>query len=474
MPHLLLSVALFSGSADAAQVALHPGDDVRTLTASLGPGAEYIFHAGTYSLPGNLDWTGIGTEAEPIVLRTADDGDVVIEMTDSWVVAYVHDAQFVEIRGLTFAGTQGYFDDGNGYGGLRIENSANVTVEDCVFERIGSTAVAVDGNNDSITFRHNEITNTRDGTGIYFGCGDASCWTQNSTVDLNWIHDLGGDYASGIVLEAGSQNIAVDDNVVYNIAYRGIHAESTEYAEANTIEGNAVWGIGDAGIAVYGREVVRNNVVFDIDNTGIRTGQADGRVLEKQVISFNTVVNTGGWGIQMNDWQQKESMVLANNVVANPTGYAFRVDDGQIDAGAYVHGNVFTGLVEGIDLDTMAGAFSAGGGYLDFVDAETWDFYPETNASIVDSADPAGDAFVPDIDFNGSVRDGAFPDVGAYEQVSSDNPGWTIQEGFKTLTDGTVGGEELGGGCCGKNKSPTETDALVLLPLIIAWRRRAR
>jgi hypothetical protein len=62
--------------------------------------------------------------------------------------------------------------------------------------------------------------------------------------------------------------------------------------------------------------------------------------------------------------------------------------------------------------------------------------------------------------------------VGAYEYAGGTNPGWVVSEGFKQLADGSdlaVG--DVGGGCCGAGKSDP-SEALLLFPLALLWRRR--
>lgn len=127
-------------------------------------------------------------------------------------------------------------------------------------------------------------------------------------------------------------------------------------------------------------------------------------------------------------------MVLANNVVANPVTRALRVQnpaDGGIDATAYLSHNVLTGYVEGLDPLLYPTAFIPGSGYSAFADVAAWNFYPAIGSELIDSADAEGAAYIPTDDFNHSTRDGEFPDVGAYEVVATNNPGWVISEGFK-------------------------------------------
>lgn len=483
-PRLLVGYLFASQAAFAASIEVNPGEDIIALTASLSPGTEIVFNDGAYQIESPLDWTGIGTADQPIVLRAASGAHPVIQLNSSWTVARLHDAQYVEITGLTFSGTQAYFDGDGGYDGMHIDNCSHVTFENNVVKTISRNALVMGGNNVDITVTHNEITGTEDGTGIYVGCGDASCWTQDSTVSGNWVHDLGGQYAYGILFEAGTQNVVIEDNVIHNVAARGLQVESTEFGDPNTVNGNAIWAIGlvdvntdGVGLGVYGSAVVQNNLVFNILGRGLRLSSADGRAFENTAVSFNTIVGTSDWGIDLADFAGNPGMVLANNVVANPIGRGMRVGADDIDPQNRLISNVISGYVEGVDPLIYPGAILAGGGLQDFSDPDAFNFYPNSFSLLVDSADAAGESYVPAFDFNGYQRDGEFPDVGAYELVASENPGWVVAPGFKEVSeDGVVPGTELERGCCKKkDKGDSDEAVVVLLPLFAALaRRRAR
>ena len=195
-------------------------------------------------------------------------------------------------------------------------------------------------------------------------------------------------------------------------------------------------------------------------------------------------MNTTGDAVQLSDWFFRSGMVFTNNVLANPTGYGFDYDDDFTEYDSttnYISNNVVTGLVEGYDPLLYPNWVLPGGGFADFVDVENWDFYPSSTALLINVADPSGQAWVPLTDFNGAPRDGAAPDVGAYEWDGEGNPGWTVQEGFKELGfEGGGDSHDVGsGGCCGggKKQEVEEEDAaaLILLPfLTLGWVRRRR
>lgn len=460
---------LLVGLAHAASVTLNPGDDVAGLTSSLAAGDEIVFNAGTYVLEGSVTWTGVGTASEPIVIR--GDGQVILELAQEGNrTVILRDSAHVQISGLTIQGAAGWEDFGNV--GLEIYMSTDVSVTDCVIQNVGNTALYLSGDTANIELRGNEIHGVARGHGIYAGCGNASCWTQDTVVAENLIHDLRDERSYAIAIDNGGQGVTVTDNVLFQGAYRGIEVKSTELGAANVVEGNALWSFASTAIRAQGPSIVRNNLVFNMGGKGIySSGSSGDEVFYDVVISHNTVVDTADYGIELHDWAGREGMVLANNAVSNPTGYGVWVEDLD-DAVNVITGNVVTGLVTG--LDPLAGHFAAGGGDRDFADALGWDFYPSDTSFLVDQGDPSGSAWVPELDFNGAPRQGDAPDAGAYEWRGGDNPGWAVQEDFKELGYDDQGEVQQVTGCC-QDSDDAPVEGLLLFPLLAlaGLRRRA-
>lgn len=452
-------------AASAASVELNPGDDVAALTASLTAGDEIVFYAGTYPIAEAIEWTGAGTEAAPITLR-ASGGAVVLDFSGSYEVVYLHDAAYIDIDGITFA--PGATNKNNPYA-LYLENADHVSITNCRFGPAGK-GVYLNGDNTALTFDHNEVLGTTDNHGVYVGCSDASCWTQDSSFTNNWIHDVGGEYSYLFYLANGGQNNLILDNVLYGTDYRGMAVNSTEYGDPNLVQGNAIWNTGESGLLVRGPSLVQNNVVFNTGRYGIYTGDNDRATLTNAVISHNTVYDTADYALYMESWSGREGMVLANNALCNTTGYGLGIADGGVDDQAYLAHNVVSGLVT--RLEQYAGNDTPvipGGGDGDFLDPESWNFYPSNGSSLVHAADPASAAWVPETDFNGAPRNGDAPDAGAYERSGETNPGWLFQEGFKTVGDLAEDSPDVVGGCC-KGKGGGTESALFAPFLLLALR----
>lgn len=478
-------------TAMAAQLEVFPGDDLISRTAALQPGDELILNDGLYQIQGTLSWSVLGTETEPVIIRAADGAQPVVEMTPgqkgtfSSLIVDIQKSQWITISGIVFQGSVGWDGDGETFGGIRIYNSENITITNSEIAQTPGTLLNLSGTNSNITVERTRMHDTINGYGVYVGCYDASCWTAESTFVNNWIHSLGGEYTYAMWLSHGSQGIDVIDNVIYGSEYRGVYLGSTEYGEQNIFEGNAVWDVSNVGLFIHGSARVRNNIIFNVDGTGLYIDDPDRETYSDVVVSFNTIALTTGWGAQLLDWYDAPGMVFANNVVSNPVGYGvYYPDPGGLDDTAtpmtenVLSNNVISGLVDSFERISVPEAVIPGGGNQDFQDVEGWNFYPaDSTSSLVGMADPAGDTYIPTIDFNGLERTGDALTVGAYEWKGGGNPGWYLQEGFKEfVTEDEPIEETVGGGCCANNEESSSA-ALVLVPMLgfgVAFRRRQR
>lgn len=484
---MILLPLLLLPTAHALTVEVSPGDDLATITSSLDAGDEVVFTDGVYALESSLSWTGQGTADAPIRLVAAEGASPVLELVrnadGAWgssAIVTLQDAAFFEVVGLHFRGGDGWDAEDAGFSGLSLSQTTDVLLQDIEISRVGRTALNLANNNTRLTVQRAHLHDTRDGDGISAGCSDASCFLVDSLIDRAWIHGIGGDrYA--ISLRHGSQGNSIRDSVIYDVAYRGVYLGSTEFGAENELLANAIWDTGSWAVTVYGAARVRNNVIFGAGEGGIYTADPERGTYEDVVISYNTVVDTADWAVEARDWTTAPSVVLSSNALCNPLGLAASVEREATDTGfspladARISNNVMCGLVEGLRED--AGEVIAGAGWSDFVNPAGWDLYPSPDSTLIDAGDPESDAWVPPTDFNGASRPGDAPDVGAYEWTGDDNPGWVIQEGFKSLDLRSGPPPEVLGGCCRKrgDAGAADTGAALLLPLtLLVGLRRSR
>ena len=111
MPALLLLLSLgLIDAAMAASVTLKPTDDVKTLTSSLAPGDVITFSAGTYEITERLDWSGLGTAEQPIVLKAAEGAEVILVSSVNDQAIRIYESSYLTVQGLTLVGAEGWED----------------------------------------------------------------------------------------------------------------------------------------------------------------------------------------------------------------------------------------------------------------------------------------------------------------------------------------------------------------------------
>ncbi len=466
-----LILAMLATGASAAELTVKPGDDLATLTGSLKAGDVVTFEDGTYALTSTLRWSGQGTESQPIVLQAAPGAEPVLQLADGGWIAQLDDASHVTIRGLGFQGGPAWMEEGTA--GLRLggELVTSVTVEGCSFSQLGGAPLSVSTHAQFIEITGNHFRQILDDTVISLGCSSAGCVVQDSLILGNRVHLVGGEWTWAVRLDHGVHSTRVIDNVVFDLGYGGIYVGSTEYEPANEVQGNAVWATGGPGIEVQGAALVVNNLVLDAGSYGIASSNPGRDTLEGAIIVHNTVVDAKGWGVHLEDWPNRPGMVFANNAVAVPTGRAvhFRIEEEEVDTTTWSAGSVLTGLVEGLADE----AYTAGAGYSDFTSVDWNDLYPAPGSLLFNAGDAHEDSQVPEVDFNGVPRELALPDVGAYEWVGPDNPGWDVGPDFKQRWEDVIAETPEPAGGCGGGGADTGDQALLLLALLpLLWRRR--
>lgn len=491
-PLLLTAAALLAGlpAARAASVTASPGDDLSTFFSGAAAGDELVLSPGVYEVSSTLTISEVvSTEAAPLRIRGEEGAVIKLVANEEGGYASplvrIQDSSHVELSGFTLEGADDWATDlDNGYNGLQLHNVTEVSVDGLTIQELTRSGIVLRDMNSAVTVANTEIQRLQEGHGIYVGCSDVSCFTTGFTATTNLIHDLGGEtYA--ISLQHGTQGALLVDNIVYNLEHRGFEAGSTELGEPTTIEGNAIWNAGDIGMVLRGAALVRNNVLFNITGRGLVSRDPERGTYTDQIIVYNTIVDTEDWGVDAEGWQPDMGFILANNAVCSPLRYGVRVtkdvredqDPEDVPTPATAKNNLVCGLVEGPDAEL--GEVVAGGGYDDFSDVELWDFYPTPDALLIDAADPSGNLYPPELDFNGTAREGEAPDVGAYEYVGEGNPGWSIREDFKEYVEveEEAAGGDVAGGCCKDGKEGSEEGLFLVLPLLglgAVRRRRER
>jgi len=401
------------------------------LANALKAGDELVLHGGLYSQNGRRAVTAKGTADQPIVIRAAEGEAPLLthaaENAERYNNVEFVDCSYLTIRGLRFKG---------GSSGVRFIRGHHVIFEDCeVFETFNNALTMNSGNCDSFIIRRNHLHHTglsvsgpTEGEGMYIGCHDGSCITTNSLFEGNYIHhtrstsDGGND---GIEIKFGSYGNVVRDNVIHdtNIGrqYPGIFVYGGGKG-INVVEGNAIWRAGE-GIQVVSDAIIRNNIILDCSATGITAAPHAAMPQTRNVRIINNTIVGHPRGVLIR-WSKAADTVFANNVISCPGSAAIDVSgagDAAFSAN-YVEGNVSGVAIDNSRFYKVADASGI------FVDVVGKNFWPAPGSALIGRADAQ---FVPEMDFNHTLRKAPF-DVGAYQTENKpENPGWTLQEGFK-------------------------------------------
>lgn len=415
-----------------------PGADIKTLTSSLREGDIVRFSDGVYEIDETLSWNHVGQEGNPIILKAAEGASPVIRMTvPGWIVR-MSDAAFVNIEGLTFEGTD--VETSGDASALVLERVSSINIKNCIIhDKNGHGIYMLTA--DRVLVEHTEIYNIFKGYhGIYLDGGikgGTSYYSSLITLTNNWIHNLTGSNSSGVVFSSFVSDSEISDSVIHSSENRGIYLSTFTDGPPNRVEGNVVFNVASAGIEAHGTAIISNNIIFNSNGYGIySTPSKDDDDYQLSLVN-NTVAATLNRAVyyQHNALEthlDPQPYRLVNNALCSPLTYAFKTEKvTETNAAMLLLSNNFAcGLVE--TYEGLLSGFQPGAGYADFMEASTWNFWPSASSYLLDAGSGEPSDIVPSVDFNGLERSGA-PEVGAYERLYPDNPGWVIAEGFKSL-----------------------------------------
>jgi hypothetical protein len=413
---IMLLVLLFSLRLSwAVTTTITPASDARTAAAGLAAHDTLIFKGGTYQVE-TIRLTAKGTPGSLVVIMAAPgETPVITGISSSHNLISVRSAEYMVIDGLTIDGTP------EGVDPLKFESgyaSHHVTIQNCEIKNYRGVGINSKGEDHHITVRHCHIHHSigGHGEGFYVGNHDGSTHPHHWVIENNWIHDTKGSQGDGIELKWGCWAITVRHNVVYNTQYPGIlyygyNGDNSDGSKTCLIEGNVVWGIGEA-IGCYADVIVRNNIVLNSSNCVQSFTYSGHQSPENVEIYNNTFYDCAR--IYLGSWDQARKCVFANNA-------AYSITNGlQLGGTGTLYNNMG---------DVSHTSFTASTAAADLTDAVNSNFYPTRTSALVNQATGQ---HVAEYDFNGRKRD-ANPDVGAYEWVGDGKAGWSIQEGYKVL-----------------------------------------
>lgn len=424
---------IFPANADASC-----NEEFENVANTLQPGDTLKLHGGIYSQSCRRLVTGRnGTAIQPIVIMAAPGESPIL--TRPGKASHSYSENNIEIENSSYLIIRGLHFQGGDIGVRFMGTNHHITFEENEIYETGANALALNsGNSDSMIIRKNHIHHTgldtsgsTVGEGMYLGCNDNACQVSNSLIEGNYIHHLratnsGGN--DGIEVKVGSFGNVIRDNVIHDTTlgtqqYPCIFVYGGGPA-VNTVEGNAVWNCGEAIYAVADA-IVRNNIVIG-SGSGISSyPHAQVAQMKNLMIVNNTIYGSGeclvlGWSVVV-------AAVLANNAVYCPGTTAVNAS-GLTSAEVIALSNFVEGGLLGASLDGVS-FINGGSANTAFVSPAYSNFWLAAGSVLRDSGNFT---YSPTVDFNNEPRTNP-TDVGAYDTNGQlTNPGWQIQEGFKT------------------------------------------
>ena len=387
----LLWVLACGQSVAAAE--LGPGDDLCAAINALAAGEELVLQPGDYQGPCAIRRGG--APGAPIVIRAADPErrPRIVYAGDNANVLEVH-ASHVRISGLEFGPTQWGVD------AIRIFGGTDISVEQCLFSRVGGIAVVANSASVTRLAVVRNVIRDSNSTGMYFGCHDGvRCTVSGLRVEGNFIHEvraLDPEVGYGLEVKLNSSGI-IRDNVIVNTKGPGIMVYgSRDLMATSLVERNFVMGSHtSSGIVVGGGPVlVRNNIAAGNAEGGVGLEDYGRRgLLRGVVVVHNTFYRNVTAGIFV-PGDSIQDATLVNNVV-------------QARAGTSAFPKSKPGLRQAGNVDcTWAPCFA---------DPERLDFSPLVGSLLSTPGSVRAEAWSPADDFFRARRD-ALPVAGAVER----------------------------------------------------------
>ena len=305
---LLLAVAA-AGVASQDAIQIHVPADYPTISeaiASAPAGAEILVAEGGYHEALLID--------RPLILRPADEAEVILSAAEQSPAIQIISAQDVTISGLTIIG---------GRYGIDVFLSEDVTLADNNIS--GSKSAGIRARMSSVFIRDNTIVDIQPpyGRGIYLA--NTMAWPE-SEITGNTVRDIP---LTGIQINLAGM-VQIENNIVTNSGLRGIAV--TEMSHANVV-GNIVADNIGSGILVLDMSMalVCDNAVSatrqDSDRQNMREGNGVTIDFHSDVIlSENTIQGSAQNGISV---LYGSSAWLHDNIVSDSADDAVFVDSSE-------------------------------------------------------------------------------------------------------------------------------------------------
>ena len=301
------------------------------------------------------------------------------------------------------------------------------------------------GSGIKVTGDHDSVLNNTV-TGIDYGFGILTDGANNVLLRGNTVSGTGNhgnaDYGHGIYLSGTTTGAVVEDNVLHDNAYIGLHINGDPSTTGGSglvsgalIARNLIYSNGQNGINADGIQssTIENNVIYGYDGFGIALYQIDASgPSSNNVIVNNTIVSTNsGAGAAVRILDGGTGNALLNNVLLGGSGIAYRISSDSL-SGLTSDYNVTGGTYQSEDTSATqslaswqtqtgqdAHSFTASASAL-FADAAGNDYHLSATSPAIGAAS-ATDAPATDLDGNARPQGNRY-DIGAYQYVGTPAP----------------------------------------------------
>lgn len=375
-------IAWIFGATDLAAREIDASSDLCASIHQLEPGEELVLQPGDYRGPCKIRRGG--KTNQPIVVRAANPSHkprIIYDGSTSNVLEIY--ASHLTLKGLEIGPTQAGVD------AIRIFTGTDLTIEDCLFKRVGGISLAAThGNIQRVVIRGNTILENRT-TAVYLGCHDGHpCLATDIVFERNFIQRVEAPQPQigyGIQIKLNS-TATIRDNVIIDTKGPPIMVYgSRDPTGVNILEGNFVGGSRtSSGIVVGGGPaVIRNNISVTNALAGIALQDYDRRGLMRGIfVTHNTVYENHRGGILAPRQIVKNSEIVFNTSVTRAGSEAFPLAE--------------PGLRVASNIDCT--------GKKCFIDAEGRDFSPSDGSPLLSIGKSADSQWRPAVDFFGHHR----------------------------------------------------------------------
>lgn len=403
--------------------------------------------------PGNYDvetWnlSSMAGTAEKWIHFIAEPGAVIRSTDGCCNLVQIRESSYLHLKGFEITMAKA----NPGIDGINVSGSYShhLLFEDLYIHAMTANGISVFSNKaDHLELRNSELARM-EGSGMYWGYPNRDIvsdivvegnyihhcpvdpnqetdygfqfkgWGHRARIVNNVFHDVGGTTRSGLIVYYGKKPLAGDDP-----------------KDVNVVAGNALWNCRNEGITVMSDAIVENNIVWAA-GTGINiqtyndTSFSGSNYVENLQVRNNTVFRCRSAGVSISGWANAAATVsFTGNAVYQATSGATAISGSLgkgISAGNVAFGQAsIAGVTQGLGLADLVAATAANL-------PPALDLFPAVVSPLKDAVDAQT---CPDTDFNGTKRpQGAKCDAGAYEAAGALNPGWKIQEGFKSKGSG--------------------------------------